>query len=443
MSRHSRGLLVFGTLAIVLGAGLIHAEVIGHYRFVTGPRLGWDCAFALVMVVTAYAAGLPDRVGSRIGSLLHAVPAVVTGAALMSLAQLVTGSLLLPRFVVAASGVGLVPTYMACARLSQREQSARSRRGRILVVADEEDVAMLRHDLATGAEHPASVVAAASPVEVRGRGSESQPLVELARRYDPTVLVLDRRAAVDDSVVGQAAILHEQGVRIRTLSLFYEEWMGKLPLGELERVSLMFDIGELHRARYGRMKRVFDVLVGSIGVATMVAVTPLVVAANLIGNRGPLFFRQERVGKGGRSFTMMKFRSCHCDEADGQERDSSWTLDDDPRVTPVGAWLRRLHIDELPNFINVLRGEMTLVGPRPEQPHYVEELSGKLPFYPLRHLVRPGLTGWAQVNFGYSCDDPGALQKLQYDFYYLRHQGLSIDLRVLGRSVRAVWSEGR
>ncbi len=121
---------------------------------------------------------------------------------------------------------------------------------------------------------------------------------------------------------------------------------------------------------------------------------------------------------------------------------SAWTAPDDPRVTRFGAWLRRTHLDELPQVLNVLRGDLSVVGPRPEQPHYVTELAAKIPFYDLRHLVRPGLTGWAQVKYPYGSSEGDALEKLQYEFYYLRHQGLGLDVRILGRTIRSIVRRG-
>ncbi|MGH9066766.1 MAG: sugar transferase, partial [Acidimicrobiales bacterium] len=185
------------------------------------------------------------------------------------------------------------------------------------------------------------------------------------------------------------------------------------------------------------VRRVIDVILAAMGTLALAGALPIVLAVDLVANRGPLMFSQPRVGKGGQVFTMVKFRTLR----PGSD-DERWTCDGDPRLTRGGAWLRRLHLDELPNVLSVLRGDMTLVGPRPEQPAYVDELTGKLPFYALRHLVRPGLTGWAQVKYGYGGDEVGALEKLQYDFYYLHHQGLSLDLRVLGRTVRTVVGGG-
>jgi lipopolysaccharide/colanic/teichoic acid biosynthesis glycosyltransferase len=278
-----------------------------------------------------------------------------------------------------------------------------------------------------------------TPDEAAATSSGQQPLRELVEAGEANVVVLDRAAQLDRTIVEQVATMHERGLRVRTLSLFYEEWLGKLPVSELERISLMFDIGEVHRLRYGRFKRVVDIAIAAVGLVPLAVITPVVLLGNMLGNRGPLLFRQERVGKNGAPITMLKFRTMS-DRASGAGR---WTEASDPRVTPFGRYLRRSHVDELPQMWNILRGDLSVVGPRPEQPQYVAELSEKLPFYNLRHLVRPGLTGWAQVKYGYASTDADALEKLQYEFYYLRHQRLSLDLRIVARTTRSVLrSEG-
>jgi lipopolysaccharide/colanic/teichoic acid biosynthesis glycosyltransferase len=272
-----------------------------------------------------------------------------------------------------------------------------------------------------------------TPEEATATRDGRLPLQLAVEDSDATVVVLDRVAQLDRSIVEQTAVMHGRGVRVRTLSLFYEEWLAKLPISELERVSLMFDIGEIHRVRYGRVKRVLDIGLGLVGSCVVVMIVPFVAIGNALGNRGPLLFRQERVGKNGVPITIIKFRTMREGGAD-----SDWTVERDPRVTPFGNILRRTHLDELPQMVNILRGDLSVVGPRPEQPRYVAELTEKLPFYPLRHLVRPGLTGWAQVKYGYASTDADALEKLQYEFYYLRHQKFSFDLRVMARTVRTV-----
>jgi lipopolysaccharide/colanic/teichoic acid biosynthesis glycosyltransferase len=254
-----------------------------------------------------------------------------------------------------------------------------------------------------------------------------------------TVVVLDRVAQQHEAIVAQAAALHEAGIRVRTLTLFYDEWLGKLPVSELERISLFFDIGELHRARYSRVKRIVDTVAALAGVIVLVAIVPLVWLGNRLANPGPLLYRQPRVGKGGKEFEILKFRTMRpAGAGDGTE----WTTEDDPRITPFGSWLRRSHLDELPQVVNILRGDLAVVGPRPEQPQYVRELEAKIPFYRLRHLVRPGLTGWAQVKYPYGASEGDAFEKLQYEFFYLRHQGLALDLRISGRTLRSVLGRG-
>jgi lipopolysaccharide/colanic/teichoic acid biosynthesis glycosyltransferase len=168
-----------------------------------------------------------------------------------------------------------------------------------------------------------------------------------------------------------------------------------------------------------------------------------VLLGNLVGNRGPLFFAQPRVGLDGRPFSILKFRSMRPAPKDSGTN-AAWTGESDPRITPFGRVLRVTHLDELPQVLNILRGDLSIVGPRPEQPQYVKELREKIPFYDLRHLVRPGLTGWAQVKYHYGADENDALEKLQYEFFYLRHQGLGLDLRIIGRTTRSVFGgEGR
>jgi lipopolysaccharide/colanic/teichoic acid biosynthesis glycosyltransferase len=282
------------------------------------------------------------------------------------------------------------------------------------------------------------VVAVMRLDEAVGQAGE-EPLVDRAIADEATVLVLPNIAHDAPRLVDQAAVLHESGLRVRSLSQFYEDWLGKLPIGELERVSLMFDIGEVHGARYAQAKRLLDIACGVVGTIALLPVMLFVLCGNRLGNRGPLFFRQERVGRDGRVFTMLKFRTMR---ERGGEPDNEWTSENDPRITPFGRFLRRSHVDELPQMVNIVRGDLSLVGPRPEQPHYVEELRAKIPFYDLRHLVRPGATGWAQVKFGYAGDEHDALEKLQYEFYYLRHQSLSFDLRIIARTARELLSQG-
>jgi lipopolysaccharide/colanic/teichoic acid biosynthesis glycosyltransferase len=440
VSRPGRLVLYLLTAITVVGLSKAHAVASG-YVWSGSFRFAWSLAFIGVLCLSAYAFGLPEQARTRKRALLSAVCATFAAAAVVSLVQLIAGDALLPRFVVFGSVVVLVPCYVLCAALSV-DVDARARRDRVLVVAMTDELESLEADLDHAPERAALVVGWLTPAEAESGGlPPSRPLLEAAVATDATVVVLSRAAQSNDDIVLQASSLHQEGVRIRTLSLFYEQWLGKLPLGELERVSLLFDIGEVHATWYGRVKRLLDVSLALLGCVALAIVTPCVVVGDVLANRGPLFYRQPRTGRNGATFEMLKFRtmrSCRSDEVSGL------TAEHDTRITPFGGFLRTTHLDELPQVVNILRGDLSVVGPRPEQPHVVAELVDKIPFYGLRHLVRPGLTGWAQVKYQYAATEAEAMEKLQYEFFYLRRQSLGLDLRIVGRTARTVVGrEGR
>ncbi|MGI8777618.1 MAG: sugar transferase [Acidimicrobiales bacterium] len=436
MRRLARPLYFAGIAVSVLGLGKAHAVANG-YDLTQSFRFSWSLAYIAVLAACAYGIGLPELGGTRRSVVLAAIGFTTAAAGAMSVLQLLLGSALLPRFVVFSTPAILLPWSVLCADLACDGWTRAGRRDTLVVVAGLGAAADLADELEADPERPAVVAVVLEPEAAAQQPHGVRPLVNAVEANAATAVVLDRAAQANDSIVAQAAELHEAGVRVRTLSLFYEEWLGKLPMAELERVSLMFDIGEVHRTRYGRMKRILDIAAGAMGLAALVAVTPVVLIGNRFGNRGPVLYRQPRVGKNGRVFEILKFRTM----TPGPPS-TEWTATDDPRITPFGSWMRRAHIDELPQVINILRGHLSIVGPRPEQPHYVEMLESKLAFYRLRHLVRPGLTGWAQVKYDYGASDGDALEKLQYEFYYLRHQGLSLDLRIIGRTLRSVVGRG-
>ena len=426
--RLARWSLFLGTALVVLGLGKVHAKYLGLYDFTGSYRFGWSIAYIVLLCVGAYGVGLPDLPRNAYQALWSSLGAAVIGAAGMSTAQLVLGSQLLPRFVIFWSAVFLIPGWSLTGFIAARDRQRQRRRDRVLLVADEDDVERLSAELARSPERRATVVDVLKPEE-----ASAGRLLAAASDAHASVVVLAREALNDDAVIEQVADLHEHGVRVRTLTLFYDEWLGKLPLSELERVALMFDIGEIHRARYGRFKRALDLLVAVAALPFFLVSIPIVFVANLAANRGPLFYRQRRVGRNNDEFTIWKFRTMRPDAS----APTTWTVQDDPRVTPLGRMLRKSHIDELPQTINLLRGEISTVGPRPEQPSYVNDLTDKIRFYRLRHLVRPGVTGWAQVKYDYGASDADAIEKLQYEFWYLRHQSLTLDLRIVGRTLRS------
>ena len=171
-----------------------------------------------------------------------------------------------------------------------------------------------------------------------------------------------------------------------------------------------------------------------LGLVVFLPVLPLIAAAIKLTSPGPVFFRQKRVGRNGSVFTCYKFRTMRVHAED--DIGPTWASDDDPRVTGVGRWLRRARLDETPQLWNVLRGEMAFVGPRPERPEFVEWLSREIPYYHLRHVIRPGITGWAQIRYQYGASLEESKEKLKYDLYYIKHLSLSFDLVIMLESAK-------
>jgi lipopolysaccharide/colanic/teichoic acid biosynthesis glycosyltransferase len=423
------------TIGVVVAFGEIHAHVIARhpYPFTGTSRFVWLVVYTALILVATYAAGAFDA-GRTVGSAaVRSVLALGAAALSVSLLTLVVGTPLLPRFVVLGSAGTLLPLWVLAGGASTRSRRRREALERVLAVISPDEAAMLLRDLEVAPERHATVVAQCAPSELQEGGLPPSELSVRAGGTRATLVVVNRQAQADDAIMAEVARLHARGVRVRTLSLFYDEWLGKLPIPELERISLMFDINEIHQAAYSRVKRFIDVVLALVGLVPLLLLVPVVAVLDVFGNRGPLFYRQQRVGKDGKVFTIVKFRSMV--PADGP---TTWTGEEDPRVRPVGRWLRRTHVDELPQVWNVLRRDLSIVGPRPEQPSYVAELTEKIPFYDVRHLVKPGITGWAQVKYPYGSSQLDAWEKLQYEFYYLRHQNLALDLRIIGRTLRSV-----
>jgi lipopolysaccharide/colanic/teichoic acid biosynthesis glycosyltransferase len=436
--RRLHWILWAGTVAAVFASREFYVQVVGPARYADFaadvPGVGWWVAWAGLLIAASHSVGLPEMPESRLATIGRSFAAIIASLSVVSMAQLALADVLLPRSSIALF-IGVFPLWALISwnlSTDSRKWSA-ARESVLLVSGQPDDVAALIRDLDDRAEITASIAGVMAVGEARETDTGGCPLVEVATRVQPTVLVLDRTAQDAPSIVAQATTLHSSGMRIRTLALFYEGWLGKLPISELAQVSMLFDIGELHRMRYVRIKRLFDIAIGLVGSVIFALVIPAIVVGNLVANRGPLFFRQVRVGKNGETFRLAKFRTM----TPGTDN-SSWTCPDDERITAFGDFLRRTHIDELPQMWSVVRGELSIVGPRPEQPQYVDELRSKIPFYDARHLVRPGLTGWAQVKLGYANTDGDALEKLQYDFYYLRRQGFGFDVRIVGRTFREV-----
>lgn len=264
-------------------------------------------------------------------------------------------------------------------------------------------------------------------------------LFSSVKMRDISEIILAVTHALHGELVRAIMDCQEQGIQITLMPLLYEQITGRVPVEHVgDDWSLVLPLD--HAALGGFwpfFKRMMDILISGIGLIILVPLFPILALAIYSDSPGPIFYTQERVGKGGRIFRLFKFRSM---VVGAEEGGAVWAEKNDPRVTRVGRFLRRTMIDELPQFINVLRSEMSIVGPRPERPEFVTELEEQIPFYKVRHSVKPGMAGWALINYGYSSSVRDALVKLQYDLYYIKHQSIYLDLLILAKTIGAMIS---
>jgi exopolysaccharide biosynthesis polyprenyl glycosylphosphotransferase len=227
------------------------------------------------------------------------------------------------------------------------------------------------------------------------------------------------------------------GVSFDHLASVYEEYTGKIAVENLRPSWLIFSSGFRKSHAFAAIKRVCDVVMAATGLVLAAPLMAVVAAAIRLTSDGPVLYHQNRVGLQGRIFRIHKFRSMRAD-AEATTGPVWASKGGDPRVTPLGQVLRRTRFDELPQLWNVIRGDMSFVGPRPERPEFVRELTRDIPFYGQRHVVRPGVTGWAQVRYTYGASTEDALQKLQYDLFYIKNMSLSFDLLVVLSTIKTV-----
>ncbi|MFS4483069.1 sugar transferase [Hyunsoonleella sp. 2307UL5-6] len=231
--------------------------------------------------------------------------------------------------------------------------------------------------------------------------------------------------------------LLEGGLPVKEYTQVYEELTQRVPVQFVGKD--FYKYFPFSRSNQNKMylffHRFFDILISLVGVLFGALIIPFVFLGNLLANKGPLFYTQERIGRNGNLFSIIKLRTMVVNaEKDG----AVWAKKNDTRITTFGKFMRNTRIDEIPQFINVIKGEMSLIGPRPERPHFVRELSQILPFYETRHIVKPGLTGWAQVKTRYGSSVDDSLLKLQYDLYYIKHRNFVLDVNILVKTLSTI-----
>jgi lipopolysaccharide/colanic/teichoic acid biosynthesis glycosyltransferase len=378
---------------------------------------------ALLIALALVVLGQPQANGEMAPSLLGALSASLTALSIGAVVLLVAPESV-PRFVVIAASTLIFGLLVVVTWLANLFIRRRGLIDRVVAIVDAHERASLIADSDTklGREQPFTLVSCVDP---------SGDWQDVLATHSPTLVVLGEHTSSDERSLQRLEPVHANGVRIRTLDDFYDEWLGRLPVASIDRIALLSDVESVHGG-YAPVKRTIDITFAVVGSIVLLIGLPFILLGNLLGNRGQLFFRQERVGQNGVPFEILKLRTMIV----GAEDISGWTSNNDARITPFGRFLRRTHVDELPQVYNVLVGQLSLVGPRPEQVRYVRELEQQLPHYGTRHIVRPGLTGWAQVKYRYAASTEDARIKLQYDLHYLRHESLTTDLRIMWLTIR-------
>ncbi len=271
-------------------------------------------------------------------------------------------------------------------------------------------------------------------------GSDRLPVLAAELGADEVVLAITHRHTMLEGAFEAILACRERGIRVTTMPSLCERLLGRIPVDHVGRdlqAVLPLEKGPTERL-FTAAKWAADRIAGVVGLLALAVLAPLVALANAISSPGPLFFRQSRVGKGGRLFDVIKFRTMTPDAE--RLTGAVWCAAADPRITPVGRLLRKTRLDELPQCLNILRGEMSLIGPRPERPEFVAQLAEQIPFYRARHAVLPGLTGWAQVRYGYGDSVDDARIKLEHDLYYVKHAGFYLDLLILLKTPAIMFS---
>jgi sugar transferase (PEP-CTERM system associated) len=269
--------------------------------------------------------------------------------------------------------------------------------------------------------------------KVLGRISDIRTIAEEVK---PSLIVVGLTERRQRMPLNDLLELRFAGYAIQEAGMAYEAVCSRICTKELRPSQLIFTEEFGPRQSVLNLQRATNLVISAIGIVVSLPLMLLVAIAVALTSRGPVLYRQTRVGQHGKLFTLYKFRSMKADAE--AETGAVWAPKNDPRITWVGWWLRMLRFDELPQFFNVLRGEMSLVGPRPERPEFVSELNERIPYYRQRHCVKPGITGWAQINHEYGDSMEDSITKLEYDLYYIKHLSPSLDFYILFQTFKTI-----
>ena len=454
-----KSLFVLGTLEVIIL--LISFELSYQVRFYDKPQSDWlvweemskTMLFVAVMFAMMTAMGMYHR-NSRdkfLGVVLRVFLSFIAGFVVLSILYYAVPELLVGRGVLSLglsfAFFGVFLSRMIFNRFLDNENTVREQ---ILVVGTGQTAAMINRVLRRKADRRSFSIVG----YVRYDGAEpkvnckevilhDRPLLDIARQHNIEQIVV----AMDDA--RQQFPMHElldcklSGIAVTDLQSFFEMQAGKVVVSLLRPSWLVFSDGFAINEFTARLKRVFDLLVSALVLVFALPFMALAVILLLLESRfkSPVLYAQTRVGENGQPFKIYKFRSMI--ENAEQDGNAVWASVDDSRITTIGSLLRKTRIDELPQLFNVLKGDMSFVGPRPERPEFVSTLKEEIPYYAERHRVKPGITGWAQICYPYGSTVKDAIEKLQYDLYYIKNLSLFLDLLIIMQTLQVVlWGKG-
>jgi len=402
--------------AVVIGVGAVSLAAMGLYQL--RQRLAFAEVAARVLAALAMAEG-------GFAVLFYALPQLFVGRGVV-------------LFMAPVAALGLLGVRFGFARTVDVDAFKR----RVLVWGSGNDAASIATRLRRRCDQrgfrvigyvrcPGEDLQVRNSIHIEGR-AQLHACISAYRVEEIVVAMDDRRQGFPTEFLRECRM---RGVRVRDIVDFLEHESGHVNVQLAKPSWLIFSEGFRTDVVRATGKRAFDIFMALAILVLSLPVTLATAALIWLGDRGPIFYRQVRTGQHGRPFSIFKFRSMG---VNAEAKGAVWAVRNDPRVTRIGAFIRKVRIDEIPQAFNVLMGDMSFVGPRPERPEFVEKLASRIPFYMERHFVKPGITGWAQVRFPYGSTEDDAREKLGYDLYYVKHHSLVFDLVILLRTVEIV-----
>jgi sugar transferase (PEP-CTERM system associated) len=442
----ARGLTVFGFETILIsGSILVAAQVHGSFGMAVGAL--WKIVLATALCeLCFYYNDLYDLtiVHSKSELLVHILQAAGAAAIVLAVVSMLIPSLIIDQGIFITS-LSMLLIAIPLWRLAFEGLTLDPHlEERVLILGTGSLASTIarqiaaQHDFAYRVvgflQEPSLSERPAGGLRVLGTPSDLPRLVAELEVDRIVVSLADRRGHLPIRELLQAKLA---GVRVEDAATTYERITGKILTDGLKPSWLIFSDGFCMSRTTRVVKRMFDLLFAAIGLVAAAPLMLLTALAIRLESPGTVFYCQDRVGEGERIFTLCKFRSMRADAESGTP---IWARDNDDRVTRVGRFIRLTRLDELPQLWNVLRGDMSFVGPRPERPYFVQQLAAVIPFYTERHVVKPGVTGWAQVKYRYGASIEDAMEKLRYDLYYIKHQSIVFDLTILIDTVKVILS---